>query len=171
VLGTIILGVGPIAPLALAYRVVQPLEVVPATVSQQLIPRVRTMRHPFVRYWAAFLVTGLAFTAALALFLPLVDRLVGDDAFDPAVFLIIALSAGPKFGNYALVAYSMGRGFVSQRLTATIVVGVIAVTLTVVLSLVAGNTALAAVTLISEVVLAVVLSLLLRIRIKREDLT
>jgi hypothetical protein len=170
VLGTIILGVGPIAPLALAYRVVQPLEVVPATVSQQLIPRVRGLKHSFVRYWAAFIVTGLVFTGLLALFLPLISRLVGDGAFDPAVFLIIALSIGPKFGNYALVAYSMGRGYISQRLTATIVIGVIAVTLTVVFSVALGNTALAAVTLISEVLLAIVLSLLIRARAKKEHL-
>jgi len=170
VLGTIILGVGPIAPLALAYRVVQPLEVVPATVSQQLIPRVRGLKHSFVRYWAAFIVTGLVFTGLLALFLPLISRLVGDDAFDPAVFLIIALSVGPKFGNYALVAYSMGRGYISQRLTATIVIGVIAVTLTIVFSVALGNTALAAVTLISEVLLAIVLSLLIRARAKKENL-
>jgi hypothetical protein len=170
VLGTIILGVGPIAPLALAYRVVQPLEVVPATVSQQLIPRVRGLKHSFVRYWAAFLVTGLVFTGLLALFLPLISRLVGDDAFDSAVFLIIALSVGPKFGNYALVAYSMGRGYISQRLTATIVIGVIAVTLTIVFSVALGNTALAAVTLISEVLLAIVLSLLIRARAKKENL-
>jgi hypothetical protein len=170
VLGTIILGVGPIAPLALAYRVVQPLEVVPATVSQQLIPRVRNLKHSFVRYWAVFLLTGLVFTGLLALFLPLISELVGDDAFDPTVFLIIALSVGPKFGNYALVAFSMGRGYISQRLTATIVIGVIAVTLTLVFSVALGNTALASVTLISEGLLAVVLSLLIRARMKKEHL-
>jgi hypothetical protein len=170
VLGTIILGVGPIAPLALAYRVVQPLEVIPATLSQQLIPRIRRLKHPFVRYWALFAATGLVLTGVLVLLIPLVEHLLADSAFDALVFVIIALSIGPKFGNYALVAFSMGRGYIAQRLTATIIIGAVAVALTVTFSLTLGNAALAAVTLVSELLLAVVLSLLVRARTRRERL-
>ncbi|WP_233189114.1 lipopolysaccharide biosynthesis protein [Subtercola sp. Z020] len=167
VIGTALLGVDAIAPLAVAYRVAQPLEVIPATISQQLIPRVRTLGHSFVRYWLLFVGLGLACAAVLIVAQDLVRAVLGSEHFDSLVFVLIVLSMGPKFGNYALVAYSMGSGYIRQRLIATITVGIIAVTLTLVACLLFGNTALATVTLVSELTLAAVLSLLIRARSRK----
>jgi O-antigen/teichoic acid export membrane protein len=161
VLGTAILGVDAIAPLALAYRVVQPLEVLPATLSQQLIPRIRAGGRPARAYWWRFALGGLVLAGIIALLREPVERVFGGDAFDQGVFLVILLSVAPKFGNYALMAYAMGSGLVRVRLTATIITGVVAVALTLAVCLTAGPALLAGVTLASEVVLSVAIAALL----------
>ncbi|RFA18745.1 polysaccharide transporter [Subtercola boreus] len=168
VIGTALLGVDAIAPLAVAYRVAQPLEVIPATISQQLIPRIRTLSHSFVRYWLIFVGLGLACALVLIVSQNLVRAVLGSESFDSVIFVLIVLSMGPKFGNYALVAYSMGKGYIRQRLIATITVGIIAVTLTVLACILFGDTALAGVTLLSELTLALTLSLLIRARSRKD---
>jgi hypothetical protein len=169
VLGTAILGADAAAPLALAYRIVQPLEVLPATLSQQLIPRVRAAGRPARAYWWRFALGGLVLAGILALLREPVARVFGGDAFDQVVFLVILLSVAPKFGNYALMAYAMGSGLVRVRLTATIVTGVVAVVLTLAAALTAGTALLTGVTLASELVLsAVIAALLIRTR-RKED--
>jgi hypothetical protein len=171
VLGTAILGVDAVTPLALAYRVVQPLEVLPATLSQQLIPRIRTAGRAARAYWWRFALGGLVLAGILALLREPVARVFGGDAFDQVVFLVILLSVAPKFGNYALMAYAMGSGLVRVRLTATIVTGVVAVALTLIACLTAGTALLAGVTLAAELVLsAAIAALLIRHRnVRKED--
>jgi hypothetical protein len=171
VLGTAILGADAAAPLALAYRIVQPLEVLPATLSQQLIPRIRAAGRPARAYWWRFALGGLVLAGILALLREPVAQVFGGDAFDQVVFLVILVSVAPKFGNYALMAYAMGSGLVRVRLTATIVTGVVAVVLTLAAALTAGTALLAGVTLASELVLsAVIAALLIRTRnVRKED--
>jgi hypothetical protein len=169
VLGTAILGVDAVTPLALAYRVVQPLEVVPATLSQQLIPRIRAAGRPARAYWWRFALGGLVLAGIIALLRGPVEQVFGGDAFDQAVFLVILLSVAPKFGNYALMAYAMGSGLVRVRLTATVITGVVAVALTLVACLAAGPTLLAGVTLVSEIVLSVAIAALLIRNRRKED--
>ncbi|MBM7412945.1 O-antigen/teichoic acid export membrane protein [Clavibacter michiganensis] len=173
VLGTAILGVDAVTPLALAYRVVQPLEVLPATLSQQLIPRIRAAVRPARAYWWRFALGGLVLAGILALLRGPVEQVFGGDAFDQAIFLVVLLSVAPKFGNYALMAYAMGSGLVRVRLTATIVTGVVAVALTLVAALTAGPALLAGVTLAAELVLsAAIAALLIRHRhrtVRKED--
>jgi hypothetical protein len=168
VLGTAILGVDAVTPLAIAYRVVQPLEVLPATLSQQLIPRIRTAGRSARAYWWRFALGGLVLAGIIALIREPVEQVFGGDAFDQVVFLVILLSVAPKFGNYALMAYAMGSGLIRVRLTATIVTGVVAVVLTLVACLTAGTVLLAGVTLVSELVLSAAIAALL-IRNRRKD--
>jgi hypothetical protein len=168
VLGTALLGVDAVTPLALAYRVVQPLEVLPATLSQQLIPRIRAAGRPARAYWWRFALGGLVLAGIIALIREPVERVLGGDAFDQVVFLVILLSVAPKFGNYALMAYAMGSGLIRVRLTATIVTGVVAVALTLIACLAAGTTLLAGVTLASELVLSAAIAVLL-IRTRRKE--
>jgi hypothetical protein len=168
VLGTAILGVDAVTPLALAYRVVQPLEVVPATLSQQLIPRIRTAGRGARAYWWRFALGGLVLAGIIALIREPVEQVFGGDAFDQVVFLVILLSVAPKFGNYALMAYAMGSGLIRVRLTATVVTGIVAVVLTLLACLTAGTVLLAGVTLVSELVLSAAIAALL-IRNRRKD--
>jgi O-antigen/teichoic acid export membrane protein len=168
VLGTAILGVDAVTPLALAYRVVQPLEVLPATLSQQLIPRIRAAGRPARAYWWRFALGGLVLAGILALIREPVERVFGGDAFDQAIFLVVLLSVAPKFGNYALMAYAMGSGLIRVRLTATVVTGVVAVALTLVACLTAGPALLAGVTLAAELVLSAAIAVLL-IRTRRKE--
>ena len=168
VIGTAILGVA-VAPLALAYRVAQPLEVLPATLSQQLIPRVRILGWPLHKYWMPFFSLGLALAVTLALGRDYVAAVFGGSSFDVMIFLIVLASVAPKFGNYGLIAYTMGADLIRVRLIATITVGVLAVILTISASLLFGAQGLAAVTLISEVFMSVVIVTLIKRR--RERLT
>ncbi|MFT2707133.1 polysaccharide transporter [Clavibacter zhangzhiyongii] len=168
VLGTAILGVDAVTPLALAYRVVQPLEVLPATLSQQLIPRIRAAGRPARAYWWRFALGGLVLAGILALIREPVERVFGGDAFDQAIFLVVLLSVAPKFGNYALMAYAMGSGLIRVRLTATVVTGVVAVALTLAACLTAGPALLAGVTLAAELVLSAAIAVLL-IRTRRKE--
>jgi hypothetical protein len=148
---------------------VQPLEVVPATLSQQLIPRIRAAGRPARAYWWRFALGGLVLAGIIALLRGPVEQVFGGDAFDQAVFLVILLSVAPKFGNYALMAYAMGSGLVRVRLTATVITGVVAVALTLVACLAAGPTLLAGVTLVSEIVLSVAIAALLIRNRRKED--
>jgi hypothetical protein len=169
VLGTAILGVDAVTPLALAYRVVQPLEVLPATLSQQLIPRIRAAGRPARAYWWRFALGGLVLAGILALLRSPVEQVFGGGAFDQAIFLVVLLSVAPKFGNYALMAYAMGSGLVRVRLTATVVTGVVAVILTLVAALTAGPALLAGVTLAAELVLSAAIAVLLVRSRRKED--
>ncbi|WP_236731563.1 polysaccharide transporter [Curtobacterium oceanosedimentum] len=163
VLGTAVLGVSMMAPLALAFRIVQPLEILPATVSQQLIPRLRRRRFAPVRVWAWFAMTGLVIAAVLALLAVGFSDAV-PASFDLVVFLVILTSVPVKFGNYALVATAIGHGLVRSRLVAAAVVGVMTLAAVAAALVWAPSTALPAVTVASELFLLVTLSGLLHRR-------
>lgn len=166
VIGTAILGVA-VAPLALAYRVAQPLEVLPATLSQQLIPRIRVSARPPHVYWASFFGLGLALAVALALGRDYVAAIFGGGSLNGVIFLLVLASVAPKFGNYGLIAFTMGAGLIRVRLIATIAVGVFAVILTVSASFMFGAQGLAAVTLISELFMTILIVTLIKRRRER----
>lgn len=164
VLGTAVLGVATMAPLALAFRIVQPLEILPATISQQLIPRLRRRRFAPVRVWVWFAVTGLVIAGVLALLAVVFSDALTEPSFDLVVFLVILASVPVKFGNYALVATAIGHGLVRQRLVAAAVVGVMTLAAVTAALVWAPSTALPAVTVVSELFLLVTLGSLLHRR-------
>lgn len=164
VLGTAVLGVATMAPLALAFRIVQPLEILPATIAQQLIPRLRRRRFAPVRVWVWFTGTGLVIAAVLALLAAVSSDALNEPSFDLVVFLLILSSVPVKFGNYALVATAIGHGLVRQRLVAAAVVGLMTLAAVTAALVWAPSTALPAVTVASELFLLVTLGSLLHRR-------
>ncbi|WP_166804468.1 polysaccharide transporter [Cryobacterium algoritolerans] len=154
VIGSLVLPLNQVAALALVYRIVQPLEMVPGTVSQQLTPRIRSRPNGPGFYWASFACAGLLVSVLLLIGAPLIEKAVGGALEPRLVFLIIVGSISIKWGNYALVAFVMGIGLVRARFVLTLFVGMFAVTMSALLAPIYGAPGLAAVTLVSEVALS-----------------
>ncbi len=170
VVGTLILGVGPAEPLAVAYRLVQPLEFLPATVAAQLMPRLRAGDARTAPWLAVFAGSGAVVAVTTILLLPALDALAGG-AIVASVYVVVAASAVPKFANYLLVAVAMARGFILQRLLATAVVAVVAVTASVLAAVFAGAVAIAWVTVGCELLLFALLGTLLMTAMHRSAVT
>lgn len=154
-IGTLVLPIHQVAALSIVYRLVQPLEVVPGTLAQQLTPRVRTRQNGPWSYWLIFGGLGLVAAACLTAFRPILEIILGGQFQPDTIFLIIAASMPFKWGNYSLVSYAMGMGLVRYRLLVTSIVGLVASMLCVILSQVGGAPALALVTILGEVMLTV----------------
>lgn len=153
VLGSLILPVSQMTALALIYRIVQPLEIVPGTLSQQLLPRIRTRRTGPWAYWVAFAGGGLGICLALILGKPIIEFFVGGEIRPEIVFWVLAASVPFKWGNYALVAFVMGVGLIRARLLLTMAVGFIAALGTLFFAYTLGATGAAYITPISEILL------------------
>lgn len=171
VVGSFYLAPAQLAVLATVYRLIQPLEVVPGMMSQQLLPRIRLQPGNPWRYWAAFAAGGVGTCALVVLLRTPIEMVLGAPFIPVAVFFIVALSIIPKFGNYALVAYMMGTGRIRTRLSITIAVGATAVIASIAIGP-TGAIGLASVTLASELLLATLIGLvLLRARRSKAEST
>lgn len=156
VVATLILGVGAAEPLAVAYRLVQPLEFLPATVAAQLMPRLRAGEARALPWLGVFAATGVAVAVVLILILPLLDGITGG-AIVTAVYVVVAASAVPKFANYLVVAVAMARGFILQRLVATAVTAAVAIGASILAAAFAGALTIAWVTVTCELLLLTLL--------------
>ncbi|TFB96808.1 hypothetical protein E3O42_16860 [Cryobacterium adonitolivorans] len=161
VVGSLYLAPAQLAVLAIVYRVIQPLELVPGIMSQQLLPRIRIRPGSPWRYWAAFASGGVVTCVIVVLLRAPIEAIFGAPFVPVAVFFIVALSIIPKFGNYALVAYLMGTGRIRIRLSVTIAVGASAVIGSLAVGPM-GTIALASVTLASEILLATLIGVVIR---------
>lgn len=148
------LPVNATAMLTVCYRLVQPLEILPATLGQQAIPRLVGGRVSARRLWVMF--AGLGATAALALFIasPILGRMFSQSLWLSAIFLVIVLSVPLKFGNYALTAWMLARGRVGVKLRLTVGVGLAAVAGAAALASMGRVGGVAAVTLLAEVAMS-----------------
>ena len=143
-----------LATLTIVYRIIQALDLVPGTLSLQLIPRIRDRATgPWV-YWFAFAAGGLTISIVVIAAMPIIEALFGHQFTDAWVFVLVALSFAPKSGNYALVAYLMGSGRIRTRLVLTVAAAVVSLALSITFALLGGATGLAAVTLTVEVLFA-----------------
>lgn len=157
------------AMLAIAYRVIQPMEILPGTLATQLLPRVRShVRRPG-RWWISFAGGGAVLTCVV-----LLSAGVVRDAFDAAewnsvVFALVAAAFVPKSGNYALAAVLMGLGGIRARLVINAAVGATASVLCLALVGPFGIVGLASVSVACEVLLGVSLIVAVR-RVRNEGL-
>lgn len=150
------------AMLTLAYRVAQPLELVPGTLATQLLPRVRSrVRRPF-RWWLSFCGAGILLFCALWAASDLLRLLFDVPVWNAWLFLLVAAALVPKSGNYALAAMVMGLGGIKGRLVVTAVVGAVSVLVLTVLAREGCVVCIAAMAPISEVILTLGLALCLR---------
>jgi hypothetical protein len=148
------------ASLALALRVVQPLEVVPGVMGQQLLARMNSHRSALVPWSLFFGLGALAATSVVAL-RPVIE-VVFSYRFVPAVVLyIIALSVPVKFGNYALAAAVIAEGRLREKIGTSLVVGALTVLLTVVAAVQVGAMGAASALVAGELLLAGGLSAIL----------
>jgi hypothetical protein len=159
-----LLPAGEIAVLTLCYRLTQPLELLPATLGQQAMPRFRAGTLALRRYSVGLVGLGGALGLAVFVSLPVIEWAFGAEITPVAVFLVIVASVPIKFGNYGLTAYVLAHGLVHQRLFITVAVGLSAI-VAVLAGAVAGSLeAVAAVTLGSEILLSGALLAALRAR-------
>lgn len=144
---------------SVAYRIVQALELLPATATTQLIPRFRSLNPR--RVWLIFSAVGGALAVIVVFAWPIVTWLFTVEV--PANYLIpIAAAFALKCGNYSVVAYLLGTGKIRQRLIVTIVTGIVGVALVPSMILLAGAQGLAVSAPIIEFVFLVTAFIVLR---------
>jgi O-antigen/teichoic acid export membrane protein len=161
--GSLTMPVQTVAVLAVVYRIVQPIEIIPATLSQQLLPRVRRRGLRAFRVWAFLAGIGLLTAGAVWALSPLIENLTQVEFNSGGVvFIAILLSVPLKFGNYALATFAMAHGMVRQRTVLTLMVGILAVVCVVLMAGTIGARGVSFVSLTAEVALLVALATLLR---------
>ena len=115
---SLLLPLVDVASLAIAYRVVQAVEIFPSTMSLQIVPRVQNSGTRMSRYWAVFFLPAVVVAGGLMLGRPVFEWLFGAAFPSVVVFCIIAASLPLKSSNYALEAYLLGKRLVVERLVA-----------------------------------------------------
>ncbi len=145
-----ILPLSQIATLTIVYRLIQALDLLPGTLSLQMIPRVRERGTSPWAYWALFFAGGATVALCVILAKPLIELLFGQQFDDVLVFIFVALSFAPKSGNYALVAFLMGVGRIRSRFVLTLIACLASVILSLMVVHSTGATGLASVTLFVE---------------------
>lgn len=147
-----------VAALAVVLRTIQPLEIVPAVLSQQVIPRVRKQRLRAPRYWATLAGVGAAGALVAVALRPLIELVFAQPIDPPIVLGIVAATLPFKFGNYLLSAFLLATGGIAEKIIISASVGV-AVLAASIGTIPSGGAIAAAVTMISgEVLLAICLS-------------
>ena len=162
VVAALALPVADVAALSVIYRVVQSLDLVPATLSLQLMPRVRDRPAGPWRYWALFAAGGAIVAAAIVAFAPVLQLLFGRIELPWGAIVFIAAAFAPKAGNFALVAYLMGVGRIRTRLAITAIAFAVAVPLALAMAATGSVTGLAFGTLLIELLFALIAVIVLR---------
>lgn len=161
-IGATFLPLTAVAALSVAYRIVQPAEIIPATFSQQATPRLRAGRLRVSQLWGVFVGVGLLAGVVLWGLRPVIELLLGVTINPTVIFLVVLLSLPLKFGNYALTAGLYAKQLVRSKLFVTLFVGLLAVIATLLLSINQDAVQVASVTVASELLLALGLSLALK---------
>lgn len=117
------------ATVAAISRVVQPLEVVPATLTQQATPRIPALlrEHRWARGYLALCAIGFLLVGTVVAVHPMIDRVMVIQA-STAAWGIAAAAAVLKFGNYWLAATLTALRRPGVRLAINCTVGALAVT-------------------------------------------
>lgn len=157
-----LLPIQAVAVLTICYRIVQPLEFVPATICQQAIPRLRKGRLRLVTLWVGLTAAGLTGAALIAVGRPVVETLFETSIRPSVVLILVAASMPLKFGSYALSAAMFANGLVREKLMVTVCVGLLVVIASFLVPAISGIRGTAAVTLTAEAMLSVALMLALR---------
>lgn len=146
--------------LALALRVVQPLEVVPAVMGQQLLTRMSRGRRVVVM-WTIFAGLGALAAISVVVLRPVIEVLFSYRFAPVIVLYVVAVSVPVKFGNYALTAWVIGAGRVREKISTSFVVGALTVLLTVIAAAQVGALGVASALVVGELLLTGGLSAIL----------
>lgn len=111
------------ALLAIVYRAVQPTEIVPATLSQQLLPTLASAtKDRLTRLRRQFALMGIGAFIALAAASPFLALLFATPPSTYVPLLLLASCSLPlKFRNYLLATFLTAAGHVKQRLKIALV--------------------------------------------------
>lgn len=112
--------------LTLCYRLLQPLELVPATLAQQVLPRARRGKLSPGPVWLAFAGGGALLALSAVAARPVIEALLNANITPLAPFVIVAAATPLKFGNFALTAFAMARNAIRRKLLLTLMVGTVA---------------------------------------------
>lgn len=102
--GSLVLPLHSAALLAASTRIVQAMEFIPGTFSLQVMPRLRTWRHPWQGAYAGFLVLGVAMAFAALASRPLLEAFAHVELSLLPVFGPLLVTFVLKSGNYFLIA-------------------------------------------------------------------
>jgi hypothetical protein len=162
IVGTAVLTWSDAARLAIAYRFTQPLEMIPATISTQSLPRL--VRRP--QMLKALVAIMLALGAVVAVTLITAQGWLFSTLALPdgghLVFVVVALALIPKFANYSLVSAIIAFGGVRTRIWMNVCLGLLVTGLAVGLATYFGVVGISFTTLIAEVLLLCVSVAVLR---------
>lgn len=161
-----VLNSGSAAYFAFVIRLVQPLEIVPATLSMQILPRLTSAttsrRKLFLHVWFGFSALGLAAFILLVCTIPWVVDVVSDFPSSITVVVLLASAAVFKYGNYGLVSEILSLEMTAARTYCNLLVAAVIVPACVVAAIAYGLNGLALTVAVGEAFLAVVLGLCLR---------
>ena len=152
--GSVMLPLDSAALLAASTRVVQAMEFIPGTFWLQVMPRLRTWRHPWQQVYGAFLVLGMVLALAAYIFRPLLESFVHVELDLVPVFGLLLITLVLKSGNYFLTARLLVLWSPRVRLLVCAVVDVVALGLTVVGSAAAGLRGIAGAAVVIEATFA-----------------
>ncbi|MEV8136178.1 hypothetical protein [Microbacterium aurantiacum] len=142
------------AALSVLLRVVQPLEIVPAVASQQVLARASSRRVPVARLWLCFTALGALFGTILILLRAEISELFGSETLPLVLAITVALILPIKFGNYLLNTMMLAKSLLWTKISISIGVGLAATIATLLIAPIALATGTALVMLTSEVMLA-----------------
>lgn len=115
------------AVLSVILRVYQPLEIAPATASQQLLARLRTRSAPILTTWSIFAATGAVLALAVLSARPIIMVAFDTEGVSTGLLAAMALVAPLKFGNYALVSFLLASRGVNLKTVVSLGVGAFSV--------------------------------------------
>jgi len=136
--GSVVLPLDSAALLAASTRILQAVEFIPGTLWLQVMPRLRTWRHPWQQVYGAFLVLGMVLALTAYIFRPLLEAFAHVELDLVPVFGLLLVALVPKSGNYFLEARLIVLWSPHVRLLVCAVADVVALGLTVVGSTSAG---------------------------------
>ncbi|MCZ4581839.1 hypothetical protein O4158_22675 [Gordonia amicalis] len=156
---------------AFVVRLVQPLEIVPATFSMQLLPRLGSpaWRRTSLtwRIWLAFLGMGAVAIGLLLCGVPILTTMFSAFNSDHRVILLLALGVLFKFGNYGLVAVLLSRQLSTIRTYCNLLVATVFVPMFIVGAAEFGLHGLALTMSVGEIFLTCALAVSLRLGLSR----
>ena len=158
-----------VAALAVILRTIQPVEIVPAVASQQLLPRIQPMRLTAPRLWFAFAGFGTAIGVAVSFSGGFIEILFSQPLAPALLLIVLASTLCPKFGNYLLSAFLLAVGGVRAKAALSLIVGSVVVLVCLALVPQYGTIAAAWTMLGGEVMLAVGLGVLVRAYRSKEE--
>lgn len=166
--GAMLLPLEIVASLSVAYRITQPMEMLPATLSQQILPRMVAGRVRTITAWYSLAGLGVLVAIAVWFALPLFELALGVATTPVLLFLLVILSVPVKYGNYALSAGLYAHALLSNKLLVNLLVGALAIGTAAWISWNAPPASIGAVSLISEVLLSAGMGIALSTRNRRK---
>jgi hypothetical protein len=155
--------------LAVAFRIAQSAEFIPATFAQQLLPGIRDNLPKSRSRLGSFAALGAIVAVGIWLFRDLLAIVVVFPPGTEFILFILILSLPFKFANHYLISLTMAVDLLAQRTAVTSVLAVIVIAIGVMVSLTVG-TAIVVAVLAAAVEVALALCLLVLVQRKSNAL-